>query len=440
MGKIPGMQGPAHIQTKQRRIAYLARERPDLIFTSLAHHVDVHWMYEAYVQTKKKSAPGVDGKTAEDFEQKLEENLKVLVEQLKSGNYKAPPVRRIYIDKGNGSKRPIGIPTFADKVMQRAVKMILEPLFEADFYDFSYGYRPGRSPHMAIKAASEHLYKVRGGWVIEVDISGYFDNIAHGALRSILDQRVKDGVLRRSLDKWLRAGVFEEGIVSSKDVGSPQGAVISPLIANIYLHEVVDKWFVTEVQPRVPGAKIFRFADDMIMSFDSERAAQRVLKALKKRFEKYGLKLNEEKTRIVDFRRPILEKPNRWRPKPGTITFLGFDLYWALGRKKFWCLKKKTRAKKLREAAKGISEWCRKNRHKKVNWQHKKLSEKLRGHYQYFGITGNMPSLLDYYYAVGRAWYRGLRRRSQKKHLSKTEYFKRLKRNPLPRPKIVHRL
>jgi len=440
MGKIPGIRGPAHIQTKQLRIAELAKGRPDLVFTSLAHHIDVHWMHEAFVRTRKDGATGVDGKTAEDFEQDLTGNLKVLVERLKSGNYKVPPGRRTHIEKGGGKKRPIAIQTFDDKVLQRAVTMILEPLYEQDFHDFSYGFRPGRSAHMAVKATSEHLWKQGGGWVVEVDISGFFDEIDHGALRSILDQRVRDGVLRRSIDKWLRAGVLEDGIITRSSMGTPQGGVVSPLLANIFLHEVVDNWFTKEVRPRFQGAAMFRYADDIVMAFNSEREAAKVLAVTRKRFEKYGLRLHPEKTRIVDFRRPNPGAQQIGRPRPGTIGFLGFDLYWGLGRQKFWCLKKKTKAKKLRESLAEISAWCRANRHKKVRWQHKKLSEKILGHYAYFAVTGNIRSLENFLYGTCRIWGKWLSRRSQKKHLSRTTFYKRLSKNPLPYPKIVHKL
>ena len=332
----------------------------------------------------------------------------------------------------------VTVPTFEDKVLQRAVTMILEPIYEQDFYDFSYGFRPGRSAHNAVKAVSEHLWKVRGAWIVEVDISGFFDNIAHGSLRSVLDQRVRDGVLRRSIDKWLRAGILEDGNITKSLQGTPQGGVVSPLLANIFLHEVADKWFRNEVQPRVPGAMMFRFADDIVMAFSSKKEAEKVLEVTKKRFEKFGLTLHPDKTRIIDFRRPVRMKPGK-DERPGTIGFLGFDLYWAVGRKKYWCLKKKTRTKKLRESLQEISKWCRAHRHMKVKWQHKKLAEKIKGHYAYFAVTGNMPSLENFFFGTGRIWYKWLSRRSQKKHLSKTEYFKRLRRNPLPFPKIVHR-
>lgn len=440
MGTIPGIQGPDHIQTRQLRIAKLAKENPDRVFTSLSHHIDVSWMYEAFRRTKKGGATGVDGQSSKEFEKDLMANLKALLDKLKSGNYHAPPVKRIWLDKGNGKKRPIGIPTFEDKVMQRAVTMVLEPLYERDFKNFSYGFRPGRSPHDAIAETTQTLWKSGGGWVIELDISGFFDNIDHKHLREFLDRRVKDGVLRRAIDKWLRAGVIEDGEIQNAKVGTPQGGVISPLLANIYLHELMDAWFTREVVPRIPNARIIRFADDIIMAFETLSDAKRVKAVCQKRFAKYGLELHPEKTRIVDFRRPpIYQRRPDSKGGPGTFNFLGFTMYWAKGRKGFWCLKAKTKKEKLRKSLKDISDWCKANRHKKVHWQHQKLCKKVLGHYAHFARIGNSPMLDKYQKGVARIWYRWLSRRAQKRHLSKTEFWRRLKRNPLPSPTIIHR-
>lgn len=438
MRKIPGISGPDHIRTKQLRIAQLAKQSPDMVFTSLAHHIDEYWMYEAYRRTKKGGATGVDDVSSKMFEENLRDNLRELVEQLKAKTYKAPPVRRIYLEKGGGKKRPIGIPTFADKVLQRAVKMVLEPLYEQDFYEFSYGFRPGRSAHQAIRAVSDELWERKGAWVVEVDIKGFFDNIDHKHLRSVLDQRVRDGVIRRAIDKWLRAGVMEDGTVHRNKGGTPQGGVISPILANIFLHELMDKWFTREVATRMEGATMTRYADDIIMAFRSKGQAEKALAVTHKRFEKFGLELHPEKTRLIDFRCPT-GRPQGKGKDPGTFDFLGFTFYWRVGLKGFWCLKKKTRKEKLKKGLKEISDWCRRNRHMKVGWQHQKLCEKLRGHYAYFGVTGNTEMLRKFFFGATRTWMKWLRRRAQKRHLSKTEFFHRLRKNPLPGPKIVHR-
>ena len=241
---MQGTQSPSSVSTKLQRIAEVAREKPGEALTALGHHIDIDFLKEAYRRTRKDGAPGVDGQRAEEYAQRLDENLQSLLDRFKSGTYRAPPVRRVHIPKGDGTKtRPIGIPTFEDKVLQRAVTMVLEAIYEQEFLDCSYGFRPGRSAHEALQVLWDGLMKMHGGWVLEVDIQGFFDSLVHGHLRSFLDQRVRDGVLRRAIDKWLKAGVLEEGSITRPSDGTPQGGVISPLLANVYLHEVLDEWF-----------------------------------------------------------------------------------------------------------------------------------------------------------------------------------------------------
>ena len=279
-----------------------------MVWTTLAHHIDLELLREAYRLTRKDGATGVDGQTAQEYEENLEENLKTLLERLKSGTYQAPPVRRVYIPKGDGKKsRPIGIPTFEDKILQRAVVMVLEAVYEQDFLECSYGFRPCRSAHQALAALWQELMRVGGGFVIELDIEKFFDTLDHRHLREFLDKRVRDGVIRRVIGKWLKAGVLEGGEVQETESGTPQGGVISPLLANIFLHEVLDKWFEQEVKPRMKGsAFLVRYADDALMVFSLEKDAKRVMAVLAKRFGRFGLSLHPEKTRLVDFRRPKL--------------------------------------------------------------------------------------------------------------------------------------
>jgi len=260
-----GAMEPKSVLTKQRRIAELTRIHPEVSFTSLAYHIDLEWMHEAYRRTRKDGAVGVDEQTADEYAQELGANLRSLLERAKSGSYKAPPVRRVYITKGSSKKekRPIGVPTFEDKVLQRVVKMVLEPLYEQEFLDCSYGFRPNRSAHDALKALWKHLMEMGGGWIIDLDIRKFFDTMSHAHLREILKRRVRDGVLVRLIGKWLKAGVWEGESVSYPEQGTPQGGVISPMLSNIYLHEVLDKWFVEVVRPRMKGrAYLVRFADD----------------------------------------------------------------------------------------------------------------------------------------------------------------------------------
>lgn len=254
-GKMAGTPNLESVSTRLQRIAQLAQEDRSRSLVSLAHHIDRDLLRRAYGRTRKDGAPGVDGQTAAAYEENLEENLQSLLDRFKSGVYKAPPVRRVYIPKGDDptKKRPIGVPTFEDKVLQRAVAMVLEAVYEQDFLDCSYGCRPGRSAHHAIRDLRKGLMAMGGGWVLEADIQSYYDNLDHGHLRSFLDQRVRDGVIRRAIDKWLKAGVMEEGNLRHPATGTPQGGVISPLLSNIYLHEVLDVWFETAVKPRLAG-------------------------------------------------------------------------------------------------------------------------------------------------------------------------------------------
>jgi len=250
--------------TKLQRIAEMAREHPERVFRSIHHVIDIAWLREAYRRTRKDGAAGVDGQTAAEYAANLEGNLQSLLDRFKSGSYRAPPVRRVHIPKGDGRKtRPIGIPTFEDKVLQRAVTMAVTAIYEQDFVDGSYGFRPSRSAHDALQALRSELMSLRGGWVLEVDVVSFFDTLDHGHLRRFLDRRVTDGVLRRVIHKWLHAGVLEQGQLSYPEAGSPQGGVISPLLANIYLHEVLDVWFEREVRPRLQGrGRLIRYADD----------------------------------------------------------------------------------------------------------------------------------------------------------------------------------
>ena len=329
-----------------------------------SHHIDRDVLHAAYAATRKDGAVGLDGQTADDYAQNLEANLQSLLDRFKSGQYVAPPVRRVHIPKGDGrTTRPIGIPTFEDKVLQRAVMMVLESVYEQDFRDCSFGFRPGRSAHQALQHLWEQTMLMGGGWVIDLDIQGFFDALDHSHLRRFLDQRVRDGVLRRAIDKWLRAGVLEDGRVSRSVLGTPQGGVVSPLLANIYLHHVLDVWFTTEVQPRLRGRSVLvRYADDVVIVVERESDAHRVLDVLPKRLGRFGLTMQPEKSRLVRFVRPRFG----WRagqdgdrfPPPGPFDFLGFTHYWCIGRNGSWVLKRKTAKDRLRRSLTAVNRWC----------------------------------------------------------------------------------
>lgn len=429
------MPSSEEVSPKLERIAKLARQAPGMAITSLSHHIDVGWMREAYRRTRKDGAAGVDGQRAADYEAKLQENLQSLVDRAKSGTYRAPPVRRVHIPKGDGKEtRPIGIPTLEDKVLQRAVTMALEAVYEQDFLDCSYGFRPGRSAHMALEALWRAVTSMGGGWVVEMDFRKFFDTLDHEQLRVILGQRVRDGVLTRLIGKWLNAGVLEGEVLTRPEEGTPQGGVISPLLANIYLHEVLDTWFERTVKPRLRGrAQVIRYADDAVMVFAEEADARRVLEVLAKRCGKYGLTLHPEKTRLVQFRSPARGDGQ----EPGVFDFLGFTHFWTRSLKGKWTVRRKTARGRFTAALRRVAHWCRDNRHLRIPEQHKMLAMKLRGHYAYYGIAGNYTGLGRFRHEVLRVWHYWLGRRSWAADKSWTWFHDLVKRHRLPWPRLA---
>jgi RNA-directed DNA polymerase len=432
------------VSTRQQRIAELAKQSPQMRFTSLNHHIDMHWLREAYRRTRKDGAVGVDGQRAADYEAGLEDNLQSLLERAKSGTYKAPPVRRVHIPKGGSSTetRPIGIPAFEDKVLQRAVVMVLEAIYEQEFYDCSYGFRPGRSAHDALDALWQQTMQHGGACILELDIRKFFDELDHTHLREFLQRRVRDGVLLRLIGKWLNAGVLDEGTLSYPEAGSPQGGVVSPVLANAYLHYVLDDWFAREVQPRLKGkAFLIRYADDAVIGFTDEGDAQRVLDVLPRRFARYGLRLHPEKTRLVRFHRPPRRSDHKRPPSdrgPETFELLGFTHYWGLSRKGNWVVKRKTSPSRLTRALRTIARWCRINRHRPIAEQHETLCQKLRGHFAYYGITSNAAALWRYRREVGRTWRKWLSRRRRDGTIPWPRFNRLLERYPLPRAVVIH--
>jgi group II intron reverse transcriptase/maturase len=403
-------------------------------------------MYCAYELTRKDGAKGIDGVGAEEYEVGLWEKLEKLVDRLKSGLYRAPAVKRVYIPKaGSTEKRPIGIPTYEDKILQRAVQLVLEPIYEGEFYDFSYGFRPGKSAHQCLNRIWKQGMGINGGYIIDMDISKYAnlrfdDTIPHEKLREILGQRVSDGVIQRIIGKWLNAGVMEAGNLEYPGKGTPQGGVISPLLSNIYLHEVLDKWFVKTVQPLLKGKSFMvRYADDAIIGCEQKEDADRIMKVLALRFAKYGLTsdfspLHPEKTKLVDFKKPDGDS----HKGSGSFTFLGFKHYWTKSRKGQWMVGRKTDGKRFSRAIKTIAQWCRENRHIPKKEQHEKLALKLRGHYAYYGISLNFDSIAQMYHQVKRIWFKWLNRRSRQKELNWEQFGSYLQHFPLPQPRIVH--
>jgi RNA-directed DNA polymerase len=441
---MPDIPGSETISTRQQTIATRAQQAPTLSFTSLHHHIDLAWLTEAYRRTRKDGAPGVDGQTAAAYAEHLEANLQDLLERAKSGRYRAPAVKRVHIPKGDGSTtRPIGIPSFEDKVLQRAVAMVLEPIYEQDFLECSYGFRPGRSAHQALEVWRGQMMRFGGGWVIELDVQRFFDTLDKAQLRTFVQRRVRDGVLLRLIGKWLNAGVLEDGAVWYPEAGTPQGGVISPLLANIFLHEVLDVWFEQDIKPRLTGgAVLVRYADDAVLGFSREEDARRVLAVLPKRFSKYGLSLHPEKTRMIDFRAPPRGGGSSGSSEPSrrrrTFDLLGFTHHWAKSRRGYWVIKQKTATDRLSRAITRIGHWCRAHRHAPVSEQQQALAQKLRGHYGYYGITGNSQMLGRFLYAVTRRWHYWLNRRSQRGKWAWERFRRMLRAYPLPPAIAVH--
>jgi group II intron reverse transcriptase/maturase len=413
--------------TKRHQLAKYARADVSRCFVSLNHYLTLELLEEAYRATNKRGAAGIDGQTAKEYETELDANLRDLLERAKSGRYRAPAVRRVYIPKANGQRRPLGIPTFEDKLLQRAVLMILEQIYEQDFLSGSYGYRPRRSSHDALETLYHALY--RHPYVIELDIESFFNELDKKQLRAFVRQRIGDGVICQLIDKWLKAGVMEAGHLHYPDKGTPQGCVISPLLANIYLHEVLDKWLEQDVKPRLSGrAQWVRFADDAVLCFQNEADAQRVMAVLAKRFARYGLKLHSQKTRMIHF-----------TPKTGTtFKFLGFTHYWGKSRKQQVCIRRKTAKESFKRVVRELKEWCRTHRHLPLKVQHAMLCRKLRGHDAYYSIIGNSRSVAKLRQVVRRLWIKWLGRRSQKSYLSWDIAARLLARYPLPKARVVH--
>ena len=417
------------VLTKQLQIARIAKEHAEEGLTTLQHYIDLEWLEESMEGLNKKSAMGVDKVTYQAYAAMKDDRLPELITLFKTGGYKAPPVRRVYITKEDGKQRPLGIPTIEDKILQNAVKKVIEPIYEQEFVDFSYGFRPGKSQHQALERIWKEIMSKRIRYILDLDIQDYFGSIVHSELRTMLDKRVKDGVIRRQVDKWLKAGVFEEGNVKYEEDGTPQGGVISPLLSNIYLHNVADMWY-KEIASLLKGKSFMvRFADDCIFGFETQEDAQRVMKVIGQRFAKYGLTLHPEKTRLIEF------KPG---DRGNTFDFLGFTHYWGQSRKGIPVVKRRTSRKKFTKAIKRAKDWMVKNRHQKVGTIIQAINLKLKGHYAYYGITFNMMGIVKFFEAIKRILFKWLNRRGGKQ--MKWDHFSKLISQyvPLATPRIVH--
>jgi RNA-directed DNA polymerase len=418
------------------RIEALAKADPSMVFTSLAHRVDLSLLGKSFRELRKNESTGVDKVTAKQYAANLDENLYKLHQRLQRGQYVASPVKRIWVDKEDGKQRPIGIPALDDKIVQKAVTTILGVIYEPLFHDFSHGFRPEHSQHLAIAEIREKCRKLNINWILSADITGLFDNIDHGLLRELIRLRVNDGGILRLIGKWLNAGVAEGGDVTYPEKGTPQGGVVSPMLSNIFLHYVLDDWFVKTVQPNMKGkCFLIRFADDVIIGYQLESDANRLMEVLPKRFERFALSLHPKKTRLIAFGKPAC----RGKPQ-GTFDFLGFTFYWGKSLTGNWVIKKKTARKRRTGFMRMLWNWCKENRHESLGDQHETLCSKLRGFYQYFGVRSNFKVLEVVYEYAGKAWKHWLGRRHRGGYISHKKFANILDRYPLPRPRIVHNI
>jgi RNA-directed DNA polymerase len=422
------------MSTVDLQIAERARAFPDEPLTNLHSFIDEKLLNDCFDALNKKGAPGVDGQRWNEYNEIRDQRIPQLLAQFKSGSFRAPNIRRTYISKGDGKQRPLGLPTVEDKILQSAVTKVLTPVYEQLFYSNSYGFRPGKSQHQALEMLFQEVSFKGKCFIIDADMANYFGSIDHGQLREFLDRRIKDGIIRRMIDKWLKAGVLEDGRVHYPDEGTPQGGVISPLLSNIYLHYVLDEWFHEVIHPRLKGSsQMIRFADDFLLLFGNKEDAERVMKVLPKRLGKYGLTLHPEKTKLVEVNSPGGKTPD-------TFDFLGFTHYMGKSRKGKRILKRKTNKKKLKASLQRTNEWIRCNRHKPVKQLIFQLNRKMQGHYGYYGITFNYPGLNLYYHQVRRMLYKWLNRRGGKPTWCWEKYTGRiLEQYPLKHPRIIHK-
>ena len=381
---------------------------------------------------------GVDGVTKEQYGQDLERNLQDLHARMKAKRYRHQPIRRVHLPKEGGRTRPIGISAFEDKLVQDAVREVLEAIYEQDFLDCSYGFRPNRSPHDAVRTLDRIVHRGEVSWILEADIVSFFDRLDRKKLKEMLEVRVADGSLLRRIGKCLHVGVLDGVELSTSESGTAQGSVLSPLLGNVYLHTVLDLWFEQEVKPRLRGrATLIRYADDFIIGFEEEEDARRVMDGLGKRLGRFGLTLHPDKTRLLPFRRPPAGQ--RSGKGPVTFDFLGFTLYWARSRKGRWGMLCKTRSASRRRIIGSVYDGCRRHRHRSVKAQHAALTRRIRGHFNYFGVSGNFRSLLRVIEQAKRIGYKWLCRRSQRKRLTWERFADLLRDFPLPRPRIAVR-
>ena len=420
------------METKLKRIAEVARERPNEKFTSLVHLVNEEMLKLCHHEMDGNKAPGVDGVTKEEYGENLQENVKELVERMKRQAYKPKPVKRIYIEKESGGKRPLGLPAYEDKLVQSAIAKILSAIYEEDFLDCSLGFRPDRNCHDALRLLGGIINKPEIEYVLDTDIKGFFDNVDHDWIKKFLSHRIKDPNFHRLVARFLRAGIMEDGVKQESRRGTPQGGVFSPIIANLYLHHVVDLWFNHKVRQGLKGkAYMVRYADDIIFCFQYKEDVERFYNMLVKRLRKFELELSEEKTNIVK-----LAKDSDDNDEGGTFDFLGFTHYMGKCRDGVKRIKRKTSKDRLSRSITRCREWLKRNRETPVEGLMERLNRKLTGTYNYYAVSDNSRSLENLYCEIKELVFKWLNRRSQKKSFTWKSFREFLDEYPIVRPRI----
>jgi RNA-directed DNA polymerase len=435
----PGHRAGPGVSSALDRVREVARRDKEARFTALLHHVDLPRLRAAYWAIRPQAAPGVDGVTWAAYGQDLEANLRDLHERLHAGRYRAKPSRRVYIPKADGRQRPLGIASLEDKVLQRAVVEVLNAIYEVDFLGFSYGFRPGRGPHDALDALAAGITKKRVNWVLDADIRDFFTSLDHGWLEKFLEHRIADKRVLRLIRKWVSAGVIEDGAWTASEQGAPQGASASPLLANVYLHYVLDRWVRQWRKRHAHGDVVFvRFADDFVAGFEHEGDARQFLADLRERFAKFALELHPDKTRLIEFGRNAAQaRAARGVGKPETFDFLGFTHF--CGKTKygrFW-LRRITISKRMRAKLSEVNISLKARRHQPIPVQGQWLGSVVRGHLAYYAVPGNTDAVAAFRTQLTRQWFKALRRRSQRTRLNWTR-MRRLESRWLPPARVMH--
>lgn len=418
-----------------------AQTEPKTQFTSLVHLLDERYLLQCYKQLQAHKAPGVDNRTVESYtEAEISEAICQLVQDLKANTYRPQSVRRVYIPKANGTQRPLGIPSVIDKVLQRAVANILEPLFEPLFQDTSYGFRPNRDAHGAVKAVNRMVMAQKVNWIIDADIKDFFGTVNHDWLMQCLQQRISDPNLLRLIARFLKAGVMENDRRLPTPAGTPQGGIISPILANIYLHYVLDLWIEVKMKQQLKGyVEIVRYADDFVIGVQYRHEAYQLLEAMTSRLTKFGLELAADKTHILEFGRyASRNRVARGQGKPQTFDFLGFTHFCGVTKDGRFSLQVKTSRKKYKAAIRAQKDWLKAMRQQPIKDSWPLLAAKLRGHYNYYAVSGNFAAVQRYYAQTGVLIFKWMNRRSQKRTWNWEQFQVYLERHPLPQPKVTY--